>query len=213
MRRVRQWRAATAIVVLAVLAPSEVVLGESATAGIGSGAVATEPATRLGVVPAAVGVTGTRVGPIRLGQTPTVVVAYFEGLLGAAPSVDVLRLDSAVLRGCFGGTRVAVYEWAGVRLVFVGDSSTTVGEYTLFDFRLDGRATSNGLQGFESSRGARIGDPLDRWNELHPDATYVPEESDVIGPTLTLGDGLIALVDPATGRVTSVSAVSPVFCE
>ncbi len=201
------------IVAAAGFGTSGVVLGELGAGGITRSAVVKESAVRLGTEPIAVTVTGTQVGPVDLGQSSEDVVPYFEHLLREVASVDLQRLDSPAPQGCFGGTELAIFEWTGVTLIFVGNSATPLEDYTFFDFRLDGRAVSDALLGFESSGGARVGDTLERWQALHPDATYFPGESDLIGPTLSLVDGLIALVDPEIGRVTSMSAVSPIFCE
>ena len=173
----------------------------------------TERADRLGITRVTVTVTGERVGPAALGTPSARVVPFFQSLLGAPGDVELVRLDSRLQQDCFGGTQLAVVEWPGVTLIFVGDSGTPTETFTLFDFRLDRRAGTDVVERLESSAGARLGDTSERWQALHPDATYRPAEPGLIDPSLSLEDGLLALIDPATDRVESVTAVSPVFCE
>ena len=210
-RRSKWARPVAAVFVCAGLAMSGVVASAAVGSDIRRAATTSERVVRLGTL--TLTVTGTQVGPVRRGQTSAEVVPFFEDLLGPVESITTTVALPLIQQRCFSGEVLAIFEWRGAGFVFVGDTATPMDDYTLFDFRFDEGAVSGQLTGLQSSGGARVGDTTGRWRALHTDARYFAGEPDLIGPSVVLADGLHALADPTTGRVVSISAVSPIFCE
>ena len=214
----RGWGPGTigALVVIAALGTSGVAIGGTNDSGLHVGASGGAPAVRRGVatrVPAWLTLTGTSVGPVPLGATAGDVVPFLEASLGPVAGVDRQHLEGVQEPSCFDGNELAAYKWRGATFTFVGDAGTPFAGYTLFDFRVDGTAASDAVLGFQSTRGARVGDSVGRWRALHPDATFFPAESDFSAPSIVLSDALIAVADPSGARIISLTTVPPNFCE
>ncbi len=110
-----------------------------------------------------------------------------------------------------------VLAWSNLEVTFGRWDLTTnqqVGDQRLFSFVLrDGVSTL--VDSITSANGARVGDQLSRWTELHPDAEVdLVGPVDYIGPIVMLVDGPTGSIDTDDGnRITSLWAGPPICDE
>jgi hypothetical protein len=160
--------------------------------------------------------TGTSLGDAEIGQPAESVIAYLTDVLGPPDRDDRPVITFPVFSSCT-DWEPRILAWSNLEVTFARwdlNTDQPVGDPRLFTFALfDGVSTL--VDSITTANGARVGDPLSRWTELHPDA-----EVDLTGPGDDPFRPLLALVDGLNGsmdrndddRITSLWT-GPFLCQ